>query len=71
MAVGVRVEKVVGAGIVLVHASLNEPHPEHTGVEIDVLLRWARNGRDMMKSSDGLHRASGIIAPLRGKRYCK
>jgi hypothetical protein len=71
MAFRVGVEKVVGAGIILVHAALDEAHPEHAGIEIEVLLRRAGDGGDMMKSSDGLHRASGIIARLPGKRYCK
>jgi hypothetical protein len=51
----VGVEKVIGAGIILVHASLDEAHPQHTGVKIKVLLRRTSNGRDMVKSYDGSH----------------
>jgi hypothetical protein len=55
MAFGVGVEKVVGAGIVLVHASLDQAHPEHARVEIQVLLGRPGNGRDMMKSLNVFH----------------
>jgi hypothetical protein len=71
MAVRVGIEKVVGAGVILIHAALDEAHPEDAGVEIEVLLRRTGDGRDMMKSSNGLHRASGIIAPRATKRYGK
>ena len=38
---GVRVEQMVGAGIVLVDAPLDQAHAEHARVEIQVLLRRA------------------------------
>ena len=52
---GVRIEQVVGAGIVLVDAPLDQPHAEHAGVEIQVLLRRPRDRRDVMKSIDAAH----------------
>ena len=42
---GVGVEEVIGAGVVLVDALLHQPHAEHAGVEVQVLLRRARRWR--------------------------
>ena len=42
MPFGVGVEKMVGAGIVLVDALFDETHPEDAGVEIEILLSRAR-----------------------------
>ena len=66
----VGVEKVVGAGIILVHTFLHEPHPENAGVKIQVLLGRTRDGCDVMKSLYRLHRAQ-IIARRPRERYCK
>ena len=52
---GVRVEQVVGAGIVLVDAPLDQAHAEDAGVEVEVLLRRSRDRRDVMQSVDAAH----------------
>ena len=59
-AFGVRVEQMVGARIVLVHAPLDEMHAQNAGVEIHVLLRRSRNGGDVVQSVDAVHRAPSI-----------
>jgi hypothetical protein len=51
----VGIEQVIRAGVVLIDAALDEPHPEHAGIEIDVLLRGARNRGDVMKSVNARH----------------
>jgi hypothetical protein len=51
----VRIEKMIGARIILVNALLHQPHPEDTGVKIEVLLRRASDGSDVVKSTDVLH----------------
>ncbi len=51
---GVGVEEMISAGIILVDASLHQPHPEHAGVEIEILLRGSGDGGDVMKPSDRL-----------------
>ena len=51
----VGIEQVIGAGIVLVDALLDEPHAEHAGVEVEVLLRRSGDGRDVMQAVDALH----------------
>ena len=60
MTVGVGVEKVISAGIVLVHAPLHEPHAENACVKIQVLLRRPGDGGDVMKPVDRVHRAGTI-----------
>jgi hypothetical protein len=52
MTVGVGVEEVVRARVVLVHALLHEPHAEHAGVEVQVLLGVAGDRRDVMDAGD-------------------
>src|SRR6478672_11268911 len=37
MTLGVGIEKMIGAGIVLVDALLHEPHSKNAGIEIEVL----------------------------------
>ena len=73
MTVRVRVEEMISAGIVLVHASLHEPHPEHAGIKIEILLRGSSDRRDVMKSVDGVHRehhrAAGERALLQMIRF--
>ena len=51
----VRVEKVIGAGIVLVHAPLDQAHAEDARIEVEVLLRRPRDGGDVMKAVDSAH----------------
>ena len=51
-ALGVRVEEVIGARVVLVHAPLDQVHAQDAGVEIDVLLRRARDGGDVVETVD-------------------
>ena len=51
----VRVEQVIGARIVLIHAALHQPHPEHAGVEIEILLGWPGNRGDVVESGYGVH----------------
>ena len=51
----VRVEQVIGAGIVLVDALLDEPHPEHAAVEVEVLLRGTGDRRDVVQPVDAPH----------------
>ena len=51
----VRVEEVIGAGVVLVDASLDEPHPQDTRVERQVLLRMAGDRRDVVDAADRFH----------------
>ena len=52
MAFRVGVEEVVGARIVLVDAPLDEPHAEHAGVEVEVLLRRSGDRGDVMQPVD-------------------
>src|SRR5690554_5092302 len=42
---------MIGSGVVEVHRHLDEPLSEYLGVEVHVLLRIARQGRDMMQPS--------------------
>ena len=55
MPLRVGVEEVVGAGIVLVDAALHEPHAEHAGVEVEVLLRGSGDRGDVVEPVDALH----------------
>lgn len=55
VSVGVGIEEVVGAGIILIHAFLHQTHAEDSGVEIEILLRRAGDGGDVMKAADWLH----------------
>ena len=57
MPLRVRVEEMIRAGVILVHAALYEPHPENARIKIQVFLRWTRDSRDVMKSMDSMHRA--------------
>ena len=41
--------EVVGLGLVEVDGLLDQPQPEHVGVELDVLLRVARDHRDVVE----------------------
>src|SRR3954467_13476428 len=50
-----RVEPVMGSGIVLVHALLHQAHAEHARVEVEVFLRRTRDGCDVMKTVDAPH----------------
>ena len=70
MAFRVRVEKMVSAGIILVHTFLHQPHPEHARVEIEILLRRSGDRRDVMKSANVPHDLS-TMPRRRGARYCQ
>ena len=56
----IRVEQMIGAGIVLVHAALHEAHAENAGVEVEVLLRRTGDGRDVMEAVDAAHARDSI-----------
>jgi hypothetical protein len=55
MSVRVGVKQVIGPRIVLVDAPLHEPHAEHLRVELQVLLRVAGYGGDVMDACDFGH----------------
>ena len=55
VAFGVRVEEVIGAGIVLVDAALDEAHPEDAGVEVEVFLGGPGYRRDVVQPFDSIH----------------
>jgi hypothetical protein len=57
---GVGVEEVVGAGVVLVDALLHQPHAEHAGVEVEILLRRAGDGGDVVEALDRSRIAHGV-----------
>ena len=69
MAFRVRIEKMIRPRIILVHAALHEPHAEHPSVKIQILLRRSGDRGDVMKTVDGMHRAT--IARAADGRYCK
>jgi hypothetical protein len=50
VASSIGVEEVIRARRILIHAFLDQPHPEQAGVEVDVLLRIAGDARDVMES---------------------
>lgn len=60
MAFRVRVEKMIGGTIILVNAFLHEPHPERTGVKIEVFLCGSGDGSDVVKSAD-VSKAQGKV----------
>ena len=62
VAVGVSVEQVIRAGIVLVDAALDEPHAEDARVEVEILLRPSRDGRDVMQPVDAIRRRHDVLA---------
>src|SRR5690606_21641500 len=55
VSLGVRVEQVVRARVVLVDALLDEPDAEHAGIEVEVLLRGAGDGGDVMQTARAVH----------------
>ncbi len=55
MAVGVGVEQMVGGGIVLVDAALDQPHAEDAGIEVEVFLRRTRDRGDVVDAVDPVH----------------
>jgi hypothetical protein len=61
----VRVEQVIRAGIVLIDALLDQPHAQHAGVEVQVLLRGTRDRGDVMKPVDAPHPAIITIVDWR------
>ena len=61
MALGVRVEQVIRARVVLVDAPLDEPHAQHAGIEVEVLLRRTGNRGDVMQPVDASHTLSSIL----------
>jgi hypothetical protein len=52
MAFGVGIEEMIGAGVILIDALLNETHPENARVKIKVLLSGTGDSRDVMESGD-------------------
>jgi hypothetical protein len=52
---GVGEEQVIGTRLVLVHALLDQPHAEHPGVEIEILLRGTGDGGDVMEAGGRGH----------------
>src|SRR5947209_15685713 len=65
MTVGVGVEKMISAGIVLVHTPLHQSHAENTCVKIQVLLRRSGDGGDVMEPVDRVHRANNRAGSVR------
>ena len=61
MSFGVGVEQMIRAGIVLVDALLDQPHAEHAGIEVEVLLRRPGDRRDVMKTVDSCDDTSAVI----------
>ena len=51
----IRIEQVIGARIVLVHALLDQAHAEDTGIEVEVFLRRPGDGGYVMKAVDSAH----------------
>ena len=60
----VRIEEVIGPGVVLIDALLHEPHAEHARVEIEVLLRGSGDGGDVMESVDAFVMRAARISTL-------
>src|SRR5262249_46291888 len=52
---GVGIEEMIGARVVLIDTLLDEPHAEYTCVEVQVLLGRAGNRRNVMKAVDVPH----------------
>ena len=61
----IRIEQVIGAGIVLVHALLDQAHAEDTGIEVEVFLRRSGDGGDVMKAVDSAHDNLAMIRKWR------
>ncbi len=57
MPLGIGIEEMIRAGVILVDAFLDQPHPEHVDVEIQILLCGSGDRSNMMKSSERLHRS--------------
>ena len=55
MSRGIGKEQVIRAGLVLIHALLDETHAEHAGVVIEILLRGTGDGGDVMKAGCRSH----------------
>ena len=51
---------MVSRWIVEIDSAFDEPHAEHAGVEVEILLRVARNCGDMMNA--GRHKHQGFIS---------
>jgi hypothetical protein len=43
---------VIRLWIIEIHGALHEPKPEHTAVEVEIPLRVAGDGRDVMDSEN-------------------
>jgi hypothetical protein len=54
-AFGVGIEEMVGTGIVLIDALLDEAHAEDAGVEVEILLRRTGDGGDVMQPVHAAH----------------
>ncbi len=55
MALGVGIEEVVGAGVVLVDALLDQAHAENARIEVQILLGGAGDRGDVVDPVDALH----------------
>ena len=70
VALGVGVEQMISARVVLIDALLYETHPEDAGVEIKVFLRRAGDGSDVMETGDFFHAESFENWIEKDKRFC-
>ncbi len=70
VALGVRVEEVERAGIVLVDAALDEAHAEDAGVEVEVLLGRPGDRRHVMQTVDRAHTRQAIRSGSRSGSRC-
>jgi hypothetical protein len=59
VSLGVGVEEVIRPRVVLVDAALDQPHAKDAGVEVEILLRRAGDGRDVVEAVDAAH--AGIL----------
>ena len=55
MSFRVGIKEVVGLRVVLIDAFLDQTHPEDAAVEIEILLRGAGDGGDVVQAVHGSH----------------
>ena len=61
LALLVAVIKVIGARIVEIHGLLDQPQPERAGVEVEIAVGAARNGRNVMDAGHGPLPVTGTL----------
>ena len=61
LALLVAIIKVIGARIVEIHGLLDQPQPERAGVEVQIAVGAARNGRDVMDAGHGPLPVTGTL----------